>query len=69
MNDIVDIAKVLGTAFSAMAISVTDLSEIMQVSQLIEQLLQIGLLIGSIIYITHKIHDIRKQKEDRAIDH
>ena len=41
MNDIVDIAKVLGTAFSAMAISVADLSEIMQVSQLIEQLLQI----------------------------
>lgn len=67
--DIADLFKVLGASLGAVFFAQIDLVTVMSISEALEYMVKMGVLISSLIYTIYKIRDVRRKEDDRTLEH
>lgn len=67
--DMIELTKVISAGFGALLLTSINLTEFVNVSYAVQEVLQVAVLLATLIYTVQKIHDIKKKKDDRKIDH
>ena len=67
--DYIDLFKVLTAGFGAVFFAQIDLVTIMNVSEALEYLVKMSVLISTLIYTIYKIRDVRRKENDRTLEH
>ena len=67
--DIADLFKVLGASLGAVFFAQIDLVTVMSISEALEYMVKMSVLISSLIYTIYKIRDVRRKEDDRTLEH